>query len=186
MRLRQVATLDPQSSFLELRVPRSTFYRNNGEANQREEEMRKSWEPYKVPILVSGVGLLLAIVLAVSPLMGSSSSEPMREAKASIAEQASELDQLRSKYSDDLDALTQKIAAQDRLISDLQNRISNLDRGVIRTFWRSKENSDALSAFDGANQRLSNLETQMSTLNRAVPRISQRVRGDRPDPRASG
>lgn len=85
-------------------------------------------------------------------------------------------DDLRAAQSGEIDALRQMITAQAAQISDLQNRNSNLDRAVTRTFQRSRENTGAVASLSDTNQWLNDLEAQMNKLNSAVPRMSARIR----------
>jgi chromosome segregation ATPase len=135
------------------------------------------WKTYTVPISISAIGLLLALVLGLAPLIGqSNNSQPGDIALSQVADLNTAIEDARAAQLGEIDALRQIIAAQSAQISDLQNRNSNLDRAVTRTFQRSRENADLVASFANTNQRLSNLETQMNTLNAAVPRVSQRTR----------
>lgn len=181
--------------------------------------MQDIWKTYMVPITISAVGLVIALVLGLVPLLGQDKTtgaqraamnqaleltQTLEDSQAIYTAQIEELRQIlssqartisdfdnrlanldrgvtqtfwRSKGTIDLVAeLRQAVSSQTRAISDLENRSANLDRGVTRTFWRSKENTDFIGTILGTNQRLSDLETQMNTLNAAVPRISTRVR----------
>jgi chromosome segregation ATPase len=141
--------------------------------------MQHYWKTYMVPITISAVGLLLAIILGLAPLIGQGrNSQAADEAIGQVADLNGTLEDLRATQSGEIDALRQMITAQSAQISDLQNRNSNLDRAVTRTFQRSRENTEAVASLSSTHQRLSNLETQMDTLNSAVPRISQRTRAN--------
>lgn len=139
--------------------------------------MQHYWKTYTVPITISAVGLLLAIVLGLAPLVGQNRNAQLtNDAIGQMTDLNGTLENLRATQSDEIDALRQMINAQSAQISDLQNRNSNLDRAVTRTFQRSRENTDAVASLSGTTQRLSNLEAQMDTLNAAVPRMSARIR----------
>jgi chromosome segregation ATPase len=135
------------------------------------------WKTYTVPISISAIGLLLALILGLAPLIGrSDNSQTGTIALGQIADLNAVIDDAQAAQSGEIDALRQMISAQSALISDLQNRNANLDRAVTRTFQRSRENADFIALLAGTNQRLGNLEAQMDTLNAAVPRVSQRTR----------
>lgn len=139
--------------------------------------MQHYWKTYSVPITISAVGLLLAIVLGVAPLIGQGrNSQSADKAIGQIVDLNGTIEDLRVAQSAEIDALRQMITAQSTQISDLQNRNSNLDRAVTRTFQRARKNNEAVASLSDTNQRLSNLETQMDTLNSAVPRMSARIR----------
>ncbi len=85
------------------------------------------------------------------------------------------LEDARALQSGEIEALRHLISEQATQISDLQNRNSNLDCAVTRKFQRSRENTVAFGGLATTNQRLSNLEAQMDTLNAVVPRTSARI-----------
>ncbi|MEP0521116.1 MAG: hypothetical protein ABJO09_06680 [Hyphomicrobiales bacterium] len=131
--------------------------------------MQNIWKTYRTPIVASGVGLALAFILAVLPLLGGDKDK--RQAAADQKAQiASAVQEISADSDAEIAALKKTLAAQARTISDLKNRISNLDRGVTRTFWRSKENKNQLDTIATANQRLSDLENRISNLDRGVTR----------------
>ncbi|MFK8036277.1 MAG: hypothetical protein AB8B94_19250 [Hyphomicrobiales bacterium] len=122
-----------------------------------------------VPITVSSVGLLLALILGLVPLIGQNKgTAPQQAALGATEKLTSTMEELRVSSAAEIAELKTIVSAQAKTISDFQNRLKNLDRGVKNTFFRTKENKDLIATMTGTTLRLSNLEVQMTTLNRAA------------------
>ena len=131
--------------------------------------MQDFGKTYIVPVTVSTIGLVLALILAVAPLFGRDRvSAPLQAATTQMAEQASAFEELRTVHAAEVAALRQELATQSGKISEFENRLANLDRGVTQNFWRSKRASDSIHGLSGAAQQLSNLENRVTNLDRGV------------------
>lgn len=131
--------------------------------------MQQFWKTYMVPITVSGIGLFLALILGLVPLIGQSEdTAPQQAALSATAKLTNAMEEIRVRNAAEIAELKKIVSAQAKTISGFENRLKNLDRGVKNTFFRSKKNKDLIGAMVDTTQRLSNLEVQMTTVNRAV------------------
>ena len=127
------------------------------------------WDRHKLPLIVTGIGIFIAGVLAVAPAMG-----PPPATQTPVVVQSS------GPLTEALDGLEQRltglIAGIDQRLSVLETRVGILDKGVVRGFERTRDLRAKVDALDGTSQSISNLVARVNVLDKAVPRINQRVR----------
>ena len=133
---------------------------------------------HRIPILITGIGLLVAIVLGVSPLLRGGAPEPTQVAApadseplaADVADLDTRISQVEATLSDRLDVI------------DL--RLTNLDKAVTRGHVRVVALQDGQADYADSAGMVRTLEAQVAILNKAVPRLNARIRSlasDGPD-----
>lgn len=133
--------------------------------------MQEIWKTYKVPATVTCIGLVFALILGVVPLFDKKDSSPLQQAANSqIIELTRALEDLKLSHATEVADLRKAITAQAQLFSSIDNRLNNLDRGVTRTFWRSKKTAEFVETLAGANRKISNIENRLNNLDRGVTR----------------
>ncbi len=133
--------------------------------------MQEIWKTYKVPATVTCIGLVFALILGVVPLFDKKDSSPLQQAANSqIVELTRALEDLKLSHATEVADLRKAITAQAQLFSSIDNRLNNLDRGVTRTFWRSKKTAEFVETLAGANRKISNIENRLNNLDRGVTR----------------
>ena len=129
------------------------------------------WKSYSVPILASGLGLLVAIALGIAPLVQRPAPRPAAAAPAPTVS----ADPGPAANPSDLGALQSSLSAQTRALDSLGNRLTTLEKGITRLNARVRAQGDQMDAMASVPGDLNRAISEVAILNKAVPRINTRL-----------
>lgn len=128
------------------------------------------WPRHRIPIVVTGVGLLIAFILAVAPTINFTRPPPQPATKvASAAASTQEIEALSGQFA-------QLLANTNNRLSSIETRLHTLEEATVRNFERIRATQDQVSAIDGVPQTVRKLDAIVANLDRAVPRLDRRLR----------
>ena len=138
--------------------------------------MHPTVREYKIPLSVTGAGLLVASILAFAPaLMAESDAEVLTKKNASDLQSLTEL--LESKTADLQQQMQEQIAAQSSTIDRLQNQLAILNKATGRMHLKQSTLIEpALEMASEVPGFKSNAENRLTNLEKAITQMHQRQR----------
>jgi len=129
------------------------------------------WKSYSVPIVASGLGLLVVLALGIAPLIQQSAPRPAAAAPAPTVS----ADPGPQGNPSDLAALQSSLSAQTRALDSLGNRLTTLEKGITRLNARVRAQGDQMDAMASVPRDLNRAISEVAIMNKAVPRIHNRL-----------
>lgn len=138
--------------------------------------MHPTVREYKIPLSVTGVGLLVASILAFAPvLMAESDAEVQTKKNASDLQSLTE--SLESKTAELQQRLQEQIKAQSSTISRLENQVSILNKATGRMHIKQSTLIEPATGMASEVAKFkTNADTRLTNLEKAVKQMHRRQR----------